>query len=166
MISLGIDQSYNKIGIAVVKGENIINGKIVKSKFFSYKGMKTKTEKREFIRQLIPKIIKSYKPDIIVVERIRIFSQGFISKNYMISTGALIATIVDSVFPQEVYSADTRSWKSKVCGKSKGEKKGDKQVSVKYVNKIFNIDVNDDEADAICIALYGLQYKNMLKREE
>lgn len=151
MISLGIDQSYKNFGIAIVNSEK----EILRVKSFNFKGAKSKTEKRRFVAKLIKLAIEKYKPDIIVVERIRLFSQKFLSRDYIKATSALISVIVDVAFPKQVFSADTRSWKSKICGTSKG----DKSVSVKYIKRVYNIDLNDDEADAVCIALYGLTYE-------
>lgn len=159
MISLGIDESYKNFGIAVVNS----NKEILQVKSFDFHGMKSKTAKRQFIAKLIKHAIKKYKPDIIVVERIRLFSQKFLSANYIKATSALVATIVDNAFPQCVYSVDTRSWKSRICGSSKGTKNGDKQVSVKYIRKTYNLELNDDQADAVCIALYGHLFRKNKK---
>lgn len=162
MICLGIDESYTNFGISVIEGTSIANGKIKKVKSYNYKGLKSKTEKRKFISKLMKHAIEKYNPDIIMVERIRLFSKGFLSKNYLITTGALIATIVDAAFPQKVYSVDTRCWKSRVIGNSKGSK----QVSVKYVYGRYGKKLNDDAADAVCIGLFGLEYKKWLSESK
>lgn len=154
MISLGVDESYANFGISVVDDKK----KILRVKSYNFKGMKSKTEKRMFVAKLIKHAIDKYNPDIVVVERVRLFSQKFLSRNYIKATSALIAVIVDNVYPNKVYSVDTRSWKSKVCGSSKGKVKGDKQVSVRYIKKVYNEELNDDQADAVCIALYGLDF--------
>ena len=162
MVSLGIDQSYTQIGIAVTEAPNIL----LAHKSYSYKGLKSKSEKRLFVRKLIKYAISKYAPDIIVVQRIRTFSQGFISTAYIKATGALIGAIVDEAFPKQVWSADTRSWKSRICGSSKGLHAADKGVSVRFIRNKYGVEVNDDEADAICISLYGLGFKELLKKEE
>ena len=58
-------------------------------------------------------------------------------------------------YPQKVYSVDTRCWKSRVIGQSKGNK----SVSVKYIKNRFGLKLNDDAADAACISLFGLEYE-------
>ena len=162
MISLGIDESYTNFGICVTEGDNIIDGKIVKVKSFNFKGLKNKTEKREFIRELIKRSIEKYKPNIIIVERIRTFSKGFMGINtYIKNTAPLVTSIVDSAYPQKVYSVDTRCWKSRVIGQSKGNK----LVSVKYIKNRFGLKLNDDAADAACISLFGLEYEKWLKNK-
>ena len=162
MISLGIDESYTNFGICVTEGDNIIDGKIIKVKSFNFKGLKSKTEKREFVRDLTKRSIEKYKPNIIIVERIRTFSKGFMGINtYIKNTAPLVASIVDSAYPQKVYSVDTRCWKSRVIGQSKGNK----SVSVKYIKNRFGLKLNDDAADAACISLFGLEYEKWLKNK-
>lgn len=169
MISLGFDESYTRIGVSIVKGNNSKDAKILYYNSFDYNGCKNKSEKRRFVKRLTKKILAVYNPDVIIVERIRTFSQNFLSIPYIKTTGALIATIVDTAYPRKVYSADTRSWKSRICGNASGMHKADKGVSVRYIIKRFNLTLNDDAADAICIALYGLDFeknKRLLKVEE
>ena len=162
MISMGIDESYTNFGICITEGDNITNGKVIKVKSFNFKGLKSKTEKRLFISNLIKKSIEKYKPNIIIVERIRTYSRGFMGINtYIKNTAPLVTTIVDSAYPQKVYSVDTRCWKSRVIGNSKG----DKSVSVKYVKNRFGLKLNDDAADALCISLFGLEYQKWLKNK-
>lgn len=162
-VCIGIDQSYTQIGIAIVEGPSTNKGKVIAYNSYKYKGMKLKSEKRKFVSRLVAHAVKKFNPDVILVERIRTFSQGFISTAYIKTTGALIGSIVDTVYPIKVWSADTRSWKSHVCGSSKGMHKADKGVSVRFVRDKFGIETNDDEADAICIALYGLNFNKLME---
>ena len=160
MISLGIDESYTNLGIAVTEGTCISDGQIVKVNSYNFKGLKSKTEKRNFVRGLVKHSIEKYKPDVIIVERIRVHSQGFIGINtYIKNTAPLVAVIVDESFPQEVYSVDTRSWKFRVIGSSKGGKK----VSTNYIKQRYDRKLNDDAADAVCISLFGLEKDKWLK---
>ena len=104
----------------------------------------------------------------------------FISTNYIKSTGALIGSIVDVAheYGIEVYSADTRAWKSSIVGSSK-KIKGDKKLatinfviakgfedSIKSINKKNNVVYDDDAADSACIALYGFIKDAKLKLEQ
>lgn len=161
---IGIDESYTRTGIAVTE-----NGKLLYVDSIDFKKMKTKTEKRCAIRKALNSLILNYKPKIIICEKIRTFSQGFISKSYISATGALIATIVDIAFKHDVpvYSVDTRSWKSKVVGTSKHKTSNKKLETIEFVKNEFNFDVegNDDMADAICISLYPLKQGAILNRE-
>ena len=72
---------------------------------------------------------KAIEPKITVCfERIRTFSQGHMSTNYLIRTGGLIATIMDvcSRHSVDCYSVDTRAWKKAFCGTSKPSRKPNK----------------------------------------
>lgn len=161
---IGIDESYTRTGIAVIENENLLYAGSI-----DFKKLKTKTEKRIAIRNVLNKLILGYEPKMIVCEKIRTFSQGFISKSYISSTGALIATIVDIAFVYNipVYSVDTRSWKSKVVGTSKHRTENKKLETIEFVKRKFNFDVegNDDIADAICISLYPFKQGAILNRE-
>lgn len=163
---LGIDQSYSRLGISVVKGKTKDDAVLIRYKSYSFKGLKSKTEKRAFVYSLVKKAVAKYSPDYVICERIRQFSQGFVSMSYIKGTAALISRIVDAAFPQPVYSVDTRSWKSKVCGSSKGTKRADKLVSVKYIKQRYGLELNDDTCDSICIALYGLMIEQCWNKDK
>lgn len=154
MIVLGIDESYQCTGMSVAE-----NGKLLYVKSWSLRKYKNKTLKRARIQYVLRRYIEKFSPNIILVERIRVFSQGFMSKNYLTATGALIATIVDTAYEYDipVYSVDTRSWKSKVVGTSKSDKKdGKKETKQKTMDfvKALGFDVDNDAADSACISLY------------
>jgi len=154
VLILGIDQSYKQTGVALIHGKpsKPTSAQILKVKTIKYKGLSSKTEKRQQLSGFILYCVEQYMPDLIICERIRQFSKEFISMPYITGTAALIASMVDIVHPIKIYSADTRSWKSRVCGSSKGGK----DISTKYIYDVFGRKLNDDAADACCIALYGL----------
>lgn len=192
---LGIDQSYTRTGLSLAG-----DGKLLKVASLGFKGCKNKTEKRNALRDALTNIIKCNicKADefVVLCERIRTFSHGveteevpvskaspkmFISTNYIKSTGALTAVIVDTVysFGIPVFSVDTRSWKAQVVGSSKGSKKdGNKWETVKFVARLGfdkssvnrkGVTVFDDDAcDSACIALYGFipESRQTLKQEQ
>jgi Holliday junction resolvasome RuvABC endonuclease subunit len=192
-IVIGIDESYTKTGLAL-----IVDKVVVKSKSISFANCKTKTDKRNCIRRILPKIIedalgrKSQPTDkvLIICERIRTFSGSYgLRPAYLISTGALIATIVDvaAEYNINVYSVDTAAWKTQIVGSSKGEKKqvlitrgpnkgkykevtDNKRKTLEWVKNKLGIDCkgDDDRADSICIGLYGFvrKSKRNLKKEE
>lgn len=122
-IVIGIDQSYTRTGITVLK-----NKQVHRMKSLDFKECKNNTEKRlelyTYIETLFKRLLKKEVQNenvIIITERIRLRSQGFLSEAYIKSTGALIATIIDiaSLYNVPVYSVDTRSWKSQIVGNSK-----------------------------------------------
>lgn len=117
-IVIGIDQSYTRTGITVLEDKKILGMHSV-----NFDGCKTNTEKREHLKHFIESLFDNYNIDnvMVITERIRLRSQGFLSEFYIKSTGALIATIIDifATYDIPVYSVDTRSWKSQIVGNSK-----------------------------------------------
>lgn len=122
MIVIGIDQSYTRTGITVLRDEQIL---MIES--IDFERCRNNTEKRERIKRNLNEIMLEmlhkypYDDRCVITERIRLRSQGFLSESYIKSTGALIATIIDEAeaFNVPVYSVDTRSWKSQIVGSSK-----------------------------------------------
>ncbi len=173
-IVIGIDQSYTRTGISIAA-----DGKLLKVTSIDFKGLRFKSEKRKHLYNIINKIIilnKSKANEMLLIcERIRTFTGGTkLRPNYLKTTGALIAVIVDAAFKHgiEVYSADTRSWKSQIVGTSKGGKMPTIQFvkrlgfDVSYKDKKGNIKYNDDASDSACIALYGFCKNRKLRKED
>lgn len=199
-IVIGLDQSYTATGIGIA-----VDGILFKCTSTEYKGLETRSEKRREIARILNTILtkNAEKADEIVVicERVRTFSKSFGSKKaggneqgsnpkYLMMTGALVATIVDTAALHgiDVYSVDTRAWKSKVVGNSKArtDKKGNrdaKSETIEFIEKLgFDMFMrekktgknkgeriyNDNAADGGCIALYGFIDKKLqnLKLEE
>lgn len=187
-IIIGIDQSYTKTGISIC-----IDGKLVKVSSINFKGCSKPSEKRNELRRvltlLLPKALEKASECVIYCERIRTFSNfgnskhssGGMHPNFLKMSGALLAVIVDTAFDYgiEVYSVDTRSWKSKIVGSSKAKvkdgKRDAKSETVKYVQNLgFDLFIrekksgknkgekiyDDDAADSACIALYGFLPKS------
>lgn len=175
-IVIGVDQSYTRTGISISA-----DGKLKASKSLDFKGLKTKTEKRNLIRReienILSKNIGKAKEIIIIVERMRSFSSNNQSYSgnvkYIKATSSLISSIVDVAFDFgiKVYSVDTSSWKRQVVGTTEQMENShgvnpkkwptilfvEEQLGecVHYMNKLGNIKYDDDRADSICISLYG-----------
>ena len=117
-IVIGIDQSYTRTGITILE-----NKKILEMKSIDFNDCNNNTEKRRLIKDILNDYILEYGEGevIIITERIRLRSQGFLSEAYIKSTGALVATIIDvaNIYDIPVYSVDTRSWKGQIVGDSK-----------------------------------------------
>jgi hypothetical protein len=118
-IVIGIDQSYTRTGISIAG-----DGKLLKVGYIPFEPSECHSEKRKKVKDKLTQIIKLNKHKasqmVIIVERIRQFSGGNLSMDYIKSTGALIGCIVDTAaeYGVSVFSADTRSWKSQVVGTS------------------------------------------------
>lgn len=116
---IGIDQSYTRTGISIAG-----DGQLLKVGYIPFEPTECHSEKRKKVKGKLIHIIKKNqhkaKQMVVIVERIRQFSGGTLSMDYIKSTGALIGCIVDTAaeYGVPVYSADTRSWKSQVVGTS------------------------------------------------
>ena len=101
------------------------NKEVVEMHSLSFENCHSNTDKRQLLGTYLCELLlelDSVDNDIIVItERIRLRSQGFLSENYIKATGALVATIIDVCTPLniKVYSVDTRAWKSAIVGTSK-----------------------------------------------
>lgn len=123
-IIIGIDQSYQDTGIAIG-----LNGKIKIAKDIELHSLKSNSLRRERLGSELRTIFNSVKYKSInydasvtvLIERIRLQSQGFLNIDYIKSIGALNALICDvaAMYDFPVYSVDTRAWKSTIIGTSK-----------------------------------------------
>jgi len=116
---IGIDQSYTRTGITVLK-----NKEVVEMFSLEYEYCNNNSEKRTALENTLNEIMIDHDiaNPLVITERIRLRSQGFLSEAYIKSTGALIAIIIDFFHYYNeipVYSVDTRSWKSQIIGSSK-----------------------------------------------
>lgn len=125
---LGIDESYANTGMSITYGNPFYGYKTIDCISINGSSMKDKNEYRTILLNEICKFLDKHKNELngtigcmTVVERIRQFSRGFISIDYIKSMGALIAYIIEasSQFVMPTFSVDTRCWKSTVVGNSK-----------------------------------------------
>lgn len=122
MVVIGIDQSYTRTGITILEDK-----KLIKMYSVNFDGCKNNYDKRKALRSvlesILEKLLRKYKPIEIkcIIERIRTFSGGHMSSQYLITTGGLIVTILDVFlrYDIKVYSVDTKSWKNQIVGNSK-----------------------------------------------
>lgn len=121
-VIIGIDQSYANTGISIVA-----DGRLVDVKSVRLDKYKNNTERRGALRNkldgLLTVVAKKSERILCIVERVRLHGgpTSFINIDSIKGLGALTATIVDVCYEYgvEVYSVDTRSWKSQVIGTSK-----------------------------------------------
>jgi hypothetical protein len=125
-IVIGIDQSYKDTGIAISFNRKLMSATdcfTLDLKCNSMKRDKLKLKCKEVFSKSKALSIKHNADIYVVVERIRLQSQGFVNIDYIKSIGALNACIVDIAkhYDLSVYSVDTRAWKSRIIGTSKGK---------------------------------------------
>ena len=119
-IVIGIDQSYKNTGVSVFADKEM---KSISS--IHLEKYKSNSERRTILYKRLDNIVQrlSMKSSeiVIIIERIRLQSKGFLNINYIKSIGALNAIIVDVADKHgiEVYSVDTRAWKAAIVGTSK-----------------------------------------------
>ena len=121
---IGIDQSYNNTGVSICKDGILTNIRSIPLSSF-----KCNSEKRRHLSNKLHTLFDKvqYKSQyenlevVIIIEKIRLRSQGFINIDYIKSIGALNALIVDiaNEYNYPVYSVDTRAWKAAIVGTSK-----------------------------------------------
>lgn len=185
-VVIGIDQSYKNTGISIVA-----DGKLKDIKSIRLEKCSCNAERREVLRTKLGHLMSvvTEKADniVCVVERTRVHGGegSFINIDVIKSMGSLTALTVDVMYAYgvDVYSVDTRSWKSQVVGTSKPmpNKYGvpnEKWPTIKWVIKqgfedkilidvtntkkskgVFQRDgkkyqYNDDAADSAGIAMY------------
>lgn len=120
-VVIGVDQSYKRTGISIAA-----DGKLVHVCSVDLSESNDKTWKRHEVQKHVEKacflaLNKSKKKPVLVLERIRMFSQQFVSIPYIKQMGALNAYVIDKAWSMgiETYSIDTRAWKAGVLGTSK-----------------------------------------------
>lgn len=120
-VCIGVDQSYRRTGVSVS-----VDGALKLAKSIGLSSFKSKAEKRLAVSRrlssLLSRILARHSSGevVCVLERVRTFSQKFLSVPYIKSMGALNATIADLMWQNGIacYSVDTRAWKSGVVGYS------------------------------------------------
>lgn len=117
---IGIDQSYTRTAITL-----LCDSVIIEFKSLDFKNCINNSDKRNLIEKTLIRIVRDYRLDkrnvICICERIRLFSQGHISTDYLLSTSALVSRIIDVLYQYDipVYSVETKSWKTQIVGDSK-----------------------------------------------
>lgn len=154
---LAIDQSYHRVGFALAE-----DGELQKCFSYNLSKFKTNTLKRRKLNYIFCLINVKQNPDRVIIERPRLFSNGFIAIQTVIALGSLVVMAVDAFYPTPVYSVDTRSWKAKILGRSNASK----EDAVKYIRSLGFESANHDAADAACMALYAFTDTAKLREEK
>lgn len=144
---LGLDTSTTSTGYAVLDNNKLI----------SYGTIKTPKkadllDKIIYIEEHIKQIIKAKEVEFIVIEDLAVTKNASTTK---VLAGLLYYLLVE--FRKRellVVQAKPTQWRS-VCGIKGKCRKELKENAIQYVKSVYNIETNDDEADAICIAEYG-----------
>lgn len=180
---LAFDQSYERTGFAVLNGEQLLDIGCID---FAKEKMEP-WEKRNAVAQIAKQLCKTYRPSMVVVERVRLFSSY--TKNVkkvmygqtvqvqerkpgiwlptIEALAKLNAFIVGAVRPLGIktYSLDTKAWKNALFARLQGKDMKAKETSVWYIEQVFGVTVDHDAAEAACIALVASRNANLLVEE-
>lgn len=153
---LGLDTSTTSTGYAVIDTET--------KKIISYGTIKTPKEndifdKIIYIEDHIKQIVKSKEIEFVIVEDLAVTRSAITTK---VLAGLLYHLLVEfrkrDLLVVQVRPSEWRSF-CNIKGKYRKELK---ENTIKHIQERYDLNVNDDEADAICIAEYG----NNLEIEE
>ena len=152
MVILGIDSSTTSTGWAVIdtKFDNEL-------RLIDYGVIKPKQD--ETIDRIIKisnelkEVLRSFRPEFVVIEEMNVTRN---MKTIRALSGLITTIEVMLRNRQALYVKLTPSqWRKSVGIQCKNDRNTLKKASVEYVREHYNENVNDDEADAICIAEAG-----------
>lgn len=128
MLVVGVDESYKNTGVSMTCGNPFSGYETTFCDSLGGNTCKNKNDYRVSVLEYLTRLLQKHNEEmrnesicpLVVVERVRQFSKGFISMDYIKSMGALIAYIVEAASQHglQTYSVDTRCWKSTVVGSS------------------------------------------------
>lgn len=144
-IVIGIDQSYKRTGITVIKDKEVTGMEYLSGVKISHASFRKQL--RERLSELLQEFILNEVEEVIVIfERIRLLSGGKLSQIYIQATGALCGSIIEAAedFNVPVYSVDARAWKSAIVGTSKPKENRygippEKYPTILYLKKNTNL---------------------------
>ena len=97
-------------------------------------------------------LLKEYKPDIIVIEKLNVGRNMVAVRALSKVIGVVYCySILNNCFYFEIQPSQ---WRSRLGMQSSKKKREEyKQLSINYVKEKFNKEVSDDEADSICAGI-------------
>lgn len=97
-------------------------------------------------------LLKEYKPDIIVVEKLNVGRNMVAVRHLSKVIGAVYCySILNKCYYHEIQASQ---WRSQIGIQSKNRKRDEyKRLAVEYVKNALGIDVTDDEADGVCAGI-------------
>ena len=144
---LTIDASTKSSGIAIGINQFLEFHTCIS---ISYKDV----EKRiGYMRDQIIKLIKQYNPDKIIMQQVRPQVNSHTNKVLMWLQGIIVIATYEYNPKIQIQFIGASEWRAAIKIKQgRGVKREQvKSRDIQYVKNKYNIDVNDDEADAICL---------------
>jgi crossover junction endodeoxyribonuclease RuvC len=149
---LSLDQSTRLTGWCLM-----VDKKYNSSGVLSVNNTDDTIERMKLMYDQITDLINRVKPDVVLIEDTQ-FQNNFSSFRTLSQLqGIIMAYLFEKDLP--FYIIPATAWKSycKIKGKSRSEQKKNTQ---KYVRDTYGLDVSEDEADSIGIAVYGINNIN------
>ncbi|MEK7459726.1 MAG: crossover junction endodeoxyribonuclease RuvC [Patescibacteria group bacterium] len=157
---LGIDPGYERLGIAILE-KTSGKEKVVFSECFKTSA-KLKFEERIFLIGIeIKNIIKKYKPEILAIETLFLNTNQKTAMRVAEVRGVIIYEGISSQL--KIFEVSPLQIKIAITGYGRADKKQilkmvEKLVDLNYDKKQQESQKNDDELDAIAIALTAFAY--------
>lgn len=153
MVILGIDSSTTSTGWGVIdtKFDNEL-------RLIDYGSIKPPKQLETidriiYIERELRRILQDFKPELIVIEEMNVTRN---MKTIRVLAGLLTEIEVMLRNRQALYVKMTPSeWRKKIGIRCRNERVELKKASIEYVREKYKENVNEDEADAICIAEAG-----------
>ena len=155
-LTLSLDISTTATGWAVFHGSNLVQSGVLKhkSKSFFERGRFMASELRAIQSRALQKYDEPFES--IVVEKNSVMGPN---QQSMMSIGIVTGMILCKLVADEVYFVNVSTWRKhwKFSYKDRS-KKSMKLQAVAKVSESFDLNVKDDEADAILIGSYFVNY--------
>lgn len=156
---LALDQATHTTGWSIWDGDNLM-------RFGTFDSTQTKDTVARLveIRQWVLSLLDNYKPDLVILEDIQL--QTSVNRKQLESAqmgvtvfktlaellGVLSVTLQEQNIPFQVVPSGVWRAKAGVKGRTRADKKRSAQ---RIVKEEFDVNVTEDEADAICLGFYG-----------
>lgn len=151
---ISIDSSSSKTGWTYFEDAIYIKSGIID---FDTKECKKKykgnSDKRiEDMCLAIISLLKEYRPDIIVIEKLNVGRNMVAVRHLSKVIGVVYCySILNECYYHEIQASQ---WRSQIGIQGKNRKRDEyKQLAIEYVKNTLGIDVADDEADSICAGI-------------
>ena len=134
---LGVDPSIHHTGVAVVGYDQVL-----------YHGTIPITEFGLALFSLSCYNIQIASVELCVVEQVGTYRQGKVTHA---AASAIISSLSNILGQGRIITVAPQTWRKAILGNGRA----DKETARWYVQQRFGLDLPHDEAEAVCIALYG-----------
>ena len=159
---IGLDQALQTSGYAVMKGNHILESGIIEAPNVLKK--QSDAVRRTYVRWRLNKLVKKYKPDLVVIEDVHFNGAGLVMSygKLMGLKATLEDYLLDSKIPYETVLPS--SWRKQV-GVSNARGVDKKKFAIEKLKQETEteIEYKEDEAEAIFIAVFGTMFLRKVK---